>query len=74
MNEIYVFGKQSFTSKAGKVCNILHFGVKNDNVEGWAVKTSFVSASVFDKAEVDSLYNCIYGVNYNGSAYIEDIQ
>lgn len=68
-----VLGKQSFVSKKGTQCNILHVGFKDQNVEGTAVKQEFVSDALFNKVQLNKSYSVVYNAYSNGRAYIEDL-
>lgn len=71
--EINLIGKQSFVSKKGTQCNIIHFLTVRDNVEGFAAETAFVEDSIFNKARVNGKYKVVYGCYNNGRAYIADL-
>lgn len=71
--KIVLLGKQSFVSKKGTQCNILHYGASDPAVEGMAVKTVFVSDELFNKVQVKKNYDVKYGAYSNGRAFIEDL-
>lgn len=66
----YILGKQSFVSKKGTQCNILHVGYEDKNVSGMAVKTVFVDSAVFDSVAISKYYEVVYGAYPNGQAYV----
>lgn len=69
-----ILGKQSFVSKKGTQCNILHVGYQDNNVSGMAVKTEFVSDEVFGSVETRKTYAVVYGAYSNGRAYISELK
>ncbi len=70
---IRIMGKQSFVSKAGKPCNILHTVYKNDYVEGFACDRLFVSDEVYNKALLNGSYEVVYGASSTGRAFVSDL-
>lgn len=71
---IRVIGKQSFLSKAGRHCNILHSMYKNEYVEGYATDRIFVSDEVYNKALLNSSYEVVYGASSTGRAFVSDLK
>lgn len=69
-----ILGKQSFVSKKGSQCNILHVGYQDPNVNGMAVKTEFVSDEVFASVEIRKTYTVVYGAYSNGRAFISELK
>lgn len=70
---ISVVGKQSFVSKKGTQCNILHVLQSQDNVQGYAATTFFVSDDVYNKAAIRTSYEIVYGAYQNGRAFVQDL-
>lgn len=70
---VVIVGKQSFVSKKGVQCNILHVLQQQENVTGSAASTMFVSDEVFNKASINQKYNIVYGAYANGKAYVLDL-
>lgn len=72
--EILICGKQSFVSKKGDQCYILHYLTNNENVNGKACETRFVNSDIFNKAVLNGRYRIIWNAYSNGRAYIDDIE
>lgn len=70
---IRIVGKQSFVSKNGTQCNIIHYLYKNDNVEGSAVDHSFVNDQVFSRVVLNQNFKIVYGCSFSGKATIDDL-
>lgn len=68
-----IFGKQSFKSKKGVDCFMLHAGQKQPNVDGLAVSNFFVDQSIFNKVRINKNYDVTYGAYPNGRAFIQDM-
>lgn len=70
---ILVVGKQSFVSKKGTQCNILHVLQPKQNVQGSAASTIFVDDQVYNKADLRTSYDIVYDCNDFGRAVVRDI-
>lgn len=70
---ISVVGKQSFVSKKGTQCNILHVLQPKQNVQGYAASTIFVDDAVYQKAALRTNYDIVYDCNDFGRAIVRDI-
>lgn len=72
---VQVVGKASFhSSKKDQDFFVLHCISRQDNVQGFACDTKFVSNELFNKVDLDKQYQIIYDAYSNGRAFITDLR
>lgn len=72
---IQIVGKQNFHSaKKNQDYYVLHTLFEKQDVSGHAVEGKFVSADIYNKAEIGKLYSIVYDAYANGRAFISDLR
>lgn len=71
---IQIIGKKTFVGKGDRRYFILYFGQRSENTEGLESGFEFVEQNVFQKAKINGKYEPVYGKNYSGKAFINDLE